>query len=67
MNNKKLYFISRFKSIVLYLFFFFIVLFIISKIIGPPKHYIAPILAMIFGGFISEWWQYRDWKKNAHK
>ncbi|KOS67704.1 hypothetical protein AEA09_03445 [Lysinibacillus contaminans] len=67
MNNKKLYFISRFKSIVLYLFFFFIVLFIISKIIGPPKHYKTPILAMIFGGFILEWWQYRDWKKNAHK
>ena len=63
MINKKQYFISRIKTSILYLFVFFIGLFIISKMIGPPKHYIAPLLAMIFGGLFSEWWQYRDWKK----
>ncbi len=63
MDKIKLYLKYRKKSYFLKAILFISLFIIVILIFGPPKYYVVPILSMITVFGISEFREYKWWKK----
>jgi len=66
MDKVKLYLKYRKKLYLLYSAIFILGLIILIFIFGPPKHYFVPTLSMIIVFGLSEFVEYKCWKKDKY-
>ncbi|KMY50201.1 hypothetical protein [Peribacillus loiseleuriae] len=66
MDKVKLYLKYRKKSYFLKAILFISLFIIVILVFGPPKYYVVPILSMITVFGISEFVEYKRWKKDKY-
>ncbi|EFI66021.1 hypothetical protein BFZC1_24130 [Lysinibacillus fusiformis ZC1] len=66
MDKVKLYLKYRKKSYFFKAILFILLFIIVILIFGPPKYYVVPILSMITVFGISEFVEYKRWKKDLN-